>query len=167
MANNRESDRVKKFLQERSSYYVFSGLVTIVFGFSILILDGITSIFLLIYIFLGFCLALGGVNIRSKSTVQNLYIHGILLILMGIWTVSITVYSTIYSNSQTTSSNSQTTSPGLLAGGGQIYSGLKIFNAKKKTERLIKEGYFLCPNCSFEQWSGYQTCQKCGHKFQD
>jgi uncharacterized membrane protein HdeD (DUF308 family) len=162
MTDNRQSNRVKESLQKSGLTCAFWGLLMTGSGLIRLIFDGTFPLF---YLFPGCFLLFGGISISSKSKVKNLDTAGILLILTGICHISMTVYAI----SQT---DSQTNSLSFVPGAGMVVSGFKILNTSKKFERLIEEGekgekYFLCPSCSFEQWSGYQDCQKCGHKFQN
>ena len=159
---NRESKRVKELLQTTSLGYILWGSVAIIWAFFLAFSQASANIFW-VQAAIGVTFLLGGVWIRSQPIPKNLDIHGILLILFGIWTFGVAVYSISITGSSEWAQKSAST--GFFIGAGKIYSGCKTLNSTKKTQRLIEEEYFLCPNCSFEQWSGYQKCQKCGHQF--
>jgi hypothetical protein len=165
--NHKKSKRSKKFpinfllfLFNFIFGFIFWGLVSTALGF-ITLVRGHHITLALIYMFGGCFLLLRGVIARSKPTSGNTDADGILVILTGITTFVSTIYFSVNQNSQLSDHN---VSQGTSAGVGDIVAGIKILAGSKRNERLKKEGYCLCPKCSFEQWEGYQSCQKCGHE---
>lgn len=163
MTTNRELRRVQRWLQEQNVVYMLWGAVTIAFGLVGLWLNDFNSMVPIVYICLNCCLLLGCVSIRSIPTVKALNFHGVLVVVTGILTIYMSAY---FLRQGSGGASIQLTKSGFLIGVSQLFSGLNTIYTQKKTERLVKDNYFLCPSCSFEQWSGYQTCQKCGHQFQ-